>query len=149
MDDFESRFVRLAGRARQAVGRLEEYETDALLLTFERRLERLRSLKLKIPLPEVENEEPPPEIQVEAKRVEEEAPAIKALRFIFAPRAKWADSRKMIDTDETLRAAMSLDWDRTCATKGFVKLVVKVDDDASLSAAHTSMELEEVKEALV
>eukprot|EP00966_Prymnesium_polylepis_P126161 2917290-Prymnesium_polylepis.1 len=32
MDDFESRFVRLAGRARQAVGRLEEYETDALLL---------------------------------------------------------------------------------------------------------------------
>jgi len=55
----------------------------------------------------------------------------------------------MIDADETLRAAMSLDWDRTCATKGFVKLVVKVDDDANLSAAHTTMELEEVKEALV
>eukprot|EP00966_Prymnesium_polylepis_P004867 111564-Prymnesium_polylepis.2 len=68
---------------------------------------------------------------------------------MFAPRAKWADSRRMIDADETLRAAMSLDWDRTCATKGFVKLVVKVDDDANLSAAHTTMELEEVKEALV
>ena len=150
MAEFDARFTKLCGRVHEAVGHLEYGETDASVLAFERRLERLRGLKLRIPLPSIQfSEAPKPEVVEEEEPPSvDEGPPPKPLKRIFAPRKRWATSKKLVDGEQLLYAAFSFDWQRACSTKGFVTLIVKADDDAGASAASSEAELAEVKQAL-
>ena len=57
-------------------------------------------------------------------------PAFDLMRSIWAPRAKWADSRSLYDTDECLAERFTNDWNRALEL-GIVNMVMKYDDDAA------------------
>ena len=52
-------------------------------------------------------------------------------KSIWAPRAKWADSKSVYDTEAVLAARFTNDWNRALEL-GIVNMVTKYDDDAAL-----------------
>ena len=75
--------------------------------------------------------------------------AVKAVKDIWRPRAKWCDARDVYDNDLVEAKRFEVDWERA-VDLGLAKLIMKRDDDAGKDedGDGISDEVEEVKDVL-
>ena len=129
-EEFESRYTQLCNRAYGTLKQLERDHTTVSELSFERQLDRIRALKLRIPLPKLcPRPDDAPQDLVKESDPEPEL----AMASIFAPREQWADSKALLDTQESLRAAIAVSWGR--ASSACTKLLLRVGGGADVAAA--------------
>ena len=138
-DQFDEQHEFRAASAQQTLGKVcggvsASGESAAHAEKFRAELTIVRRGRLRLPEREVKKKEGmswrrKKELREEAKVPREGPPPWSLGRSIWAPRAKYADSKSLWDTDEVELQRFESDW-RHCLVMNLAKTILKLDDGA-------------------